>query len=266
MKNILVLIHDDTGQEARLLAAMDLTRAMNGQLICLDVAIVPMLVADYDGSGTAMLLDEERQRQSINRTLLQDRLKAASMPCTWIEECGFLSLCLRDAVYAADLIVLNRELDQIKYPDMLKVVGEVMVKSRKPIVAVPADAMAFDVSGGALIAWDGSDEAGAAMRAAVPLLSLAASVTILEIDDGSLKQPGIEAVAFLGSRDIKAIIHHKTASSGRPGDVILREIATLGASYLVMGGFGHSRFIEAALGGVTRQMLKNCPVALFLLH
>ena len=32
MKNILVLIHDDTGQEARLLAAMDVDRRLNETL------------------------------------------------------------------------------------------------------------------------------------------------------------------------------------------------------------------------------------------
>jgi nucleotide-binding universal stress UspA family protein len=33
-----------------------------------------------------------------------------------------------------------------------------------------------------------------------------------------------------------------------------------------MGGFGHSRFTEAVLGGVTRRMLRECPVPLFLAH
>jgi nucleotide-binding universal stress UspA family protein len=266
MKNILVLIHDDTGQESRLLAAMDLTRALNGHLTCIDVAIVPTLVGDYDGSGTAMLLDDERQRETTNRMLLQGRLTAASMAYSWIDECGFLSLCMREAANDADLIILNRELDEIKYPDMLKVVGEVMIKSRKPIVAVPANATGFDVSGAALIAWDGSDQAGTAMRAAVPLLSLAGSVTILEIDDGSLQQPALEAVDFLARRNVKATVLHEAASSVPAGAIILKKIEAVGASYLVMGGFGHSRFIESAFGGVTRQMLKNSPVPLFLIH
>ena len=34
--------------------------------------------------------------------------------------------------------------------------------------------------------------------------------------------------------------------------------------YLVMGGFGHSRFVEACLGGVTRKMLTSSPIPLFL--
>ena len=41
MKNVLLLIHDDAGQEARLQAALDVTRALEGHLTCLDVAIVP---------------------------------------------------------------------------------------------------------------------------------------------------------------------------------------------------------------------------------
>ena len=41
MKNILLLVHDDPGQEARVQAALDLTRALDGHLTCLDVAAMP---------------------------------------------------------------------------------------------------------------------------------------------------------------------------------------------------------------------------------
>ena len=35
---------------------------------------------------------------------------------------------------------------------------------------------------------------------------------------------------------------------------------------IVMGAFVHSRFREAVLGGVTRSMLDDAPVPLFLAH
>jgi hypothetical protein len=38
MKNILLLVHDDVGQEARLQVALDVTRALTGHLESLDVA------------------------------------------------------------------------------------------------------------------------------------------------------------------------------------------------------------------------------------
>ncbi len=35
---------------------------------------------------------------------------------------------------------------------------------------------------------------------------------------------------------------------------------------LVMGAFGHSRLAEALFGGVTRRMLKDSPVPIFIVH
>jgi hypothetical protein len=35
MKNVLLLVHDDLGQEARLQAALDIVRAIGGHLHCL---------------------------------------------------------------------------------------------------------------------------------------------------------------------------------------------------------------------------------------
>jgi hypothetical protein len=39
MKNVLLLVHDDPGQEARVQAALDVVRAIEGHLICLGVAV-----------------------------------------------------------------------------------------------------------------------------------------------------------------------------------------------------------------------------------
>ncbi len=47
MKNVLVLLHDDAGQEARFQCALDLTRAIDGHLTCVDVAMLPVAVEDY---------------------------------------------------------------------------------------------------------------------------------------------------------------------------------------------------------------------------
>ena len=46
MKNVLLLVHDDAGQESRFQAALDITRAVEGHLTCLNVAIYPMFVSD----------------------------------------------------------------------------------------------------------------------------------------------------------------------------------------------------------------------------
>ena len=75
MKNILLLVHDDAGQEARFQASLDVCRALGGHLACLDVAILPKVTGDMYGA-TAMLLADERERESANRTKLESRLAA----------------------------------------------------------------------------------------------------------------------------------------------------------------------------------------------
>ncbi|WP_033920071.1 universal stress protein [Sphingomonas sp. 37zxx] len=267
MKNVLVLLHDDPGQEARFQSALDLTRALGGHLTCVDVSILPVLVGDYvDMGGTALMMADEQQREGANRTRMQARLEAEDVAYSWHDERGFLSQCILDSAGLTDLIVLNRELDSILYPDMFDLVGDVLIKTRKPIVAVPASTKKFDAFGSALVAWDGSAQSEAALQAAVPLLQHARMVTILEIDDGSLKLPAIDAATYLSRHDIKSMIRRETSLTDVASTTILQAITETGAAYLVMGGFGHSRFLQATFGGVTRRMLKECPVPLFLAH
>jgi nucleotide-binding universal stress UspA family protein len=267
MKNVLVLMHDDAGQEARFQAALDLTRALDGHLTCIDVSIAPAFVGDYAMTGgEALLMADEQQREGVNKSHMLERLKAEDVSYDWMDETGFLCPAVRDNVGLADIVVFNRKLDSIDYPDMRQAVGELVLKSSKPIVAVPETARGFDAFGPALVAWDGSREAVAALQAATPLLAKASSVTILEADDGSIKTPAEDAAEYLSRHGIRPVIRRERHAIDLPSTIILDTIRDIKAAYLVMGGFGHSRFFEATFGGVTRRMLQECPVPLFLAH
>ena len=267
MKNILVLMHDDKGQEARLQAALDVTRAVEGHLTCLDVTVMPAMVGDYyTGAGEAMLLDDERRREAANRKTVEARLAHEQVSWNWTETTGAIALCLEDASALADLIVVSRELEDFPLPSMRAVAGEIVVKSGKPVLAVPEDSRGFDVNGRVLVCWDGSACAAAALRASVPLLQLAEAVTLLEVADGSIQSPGEEAAAYLSRHGVTPTVMRRNVLTGKPADVILDEVRRIHADYIVMGGFSHLRFTEALFGGVTRRLLSDSPVPLFLAH
>ena len=267
MKNILLLVHDDAGQEARLQAALDIGRALQGHLTCLDVAIVPSLVgADYVGdAGFNLLLADEREREATNRSVLEARLADEEVPWDWSDVIGELPRCLENASGLADLIVVNRELDGFPLPDMRTTAGELIVRSNKPVLAVPESLRRFDF-GAALVAWDGSPAAAAALRAAVPLLKLADRVVIVEIDDRSVIAPAEDAAAYLSRHDIHPIVQRVARSNAGTAQTLLDLAASGEFGYVVMGGFSHQRFLEALFGGVTRTMLGKSPVPLFLAH
>jgi len=266
MKNILVLVHDDVGQEARLQAALSLTRALGGHLTCLDVALMPATVEDFATLGAAaLLIPDERVSEARNRAELDARLQKEGVPYHWTEAVGFASQSIRDAAALADVIVLNRDIKG-SYPDMEEISGEVLLGTGRPILAVPGVSRGFDAFGHAMVAWDGSNEADAALLAAIPLLQHARTVTIVEIEDGSIKMPASHAACHLSRHGIDAEIRRIPRGLDIASTVLLEQIDALKAAYLVMGGFGHSRFREALLGGVTRRMLQECPVPLFLAH
>lgn len=264
MRNILLLVHDDKGQEARLAAALDLRRSLAGHLTCVDVSIVPEMVTDYISTGgTALLLADEQANESRNATRIRARLSEAHVAFDWVDATGDPATCMRDAAGLADIAVTNRELDYATFPDSIDLVGKLLVEEGLPVLAVPETARGFKVDGNALVAWDGSRAAQAALRAAIPLLKRAGSVTLLYVDDGSIKQPLGEAVRYLARHGITATVRREQAGV-RPGEALLEAAHSGEADYLVMGGFGHARALEAIFGGVTTRLLKESPVPLFL--
>lgn len=266
MKNVLVLMHDDAGQEARFQAAVDLTRGLEGHLRCVDVAMAPAYMGDYADFGvSAALLADEQAREAENRSRMEPRLKVEDVPYDWIDQTGSIRDCVRAASALADLVVLNRELDGTSYPDMRELVGDAVIKTGKPIVAVPQNGTGFDLYGHAVVAWDGSRAAEAALQASIPLVKHAGTVTILVADEGELRVPAAAAAEYLSRHGMRPEVRIVPVQRN-VSDTILEAVAALKAAYLVMGGFGHSRFLEAAFGGVTRRMLAECPVPLVLAH
>jgi nucleotide-binding universal stress UspA family protein len=166
----------------------------------------------------------------------------------------------------ADLIVVNRQLDSYPLPDMRAVASGLIVKSGKPVLAVPEKVTGFNAGGNALVAWDGSREASVALSAAVSLLQLASSVTIVEIEDGSVKAGAEEAAAYLSRHGIHGMIVRAATDGDDTGTVLLAKANSEKFDYLVMGGFGHPRFVEAVFGGVTRKILTESAIPVLLAH
>lgn len=265
MKNVLVLIHDDEGQEARLQAALDVTRALRGHLTCLDVtAFVPAVGDCYGMVGGAMLLEREREAEAANRARIKPRLALEDVSWTWTDATNYVEPALDNAAALADLIVVNLAWAELPEPDIRALASSLVVRAGRPVLAVPNEPLGFNAAGSALVAWDGSRQASDALEATVPLLRLAERVTILEVEDGSIAVPADEAAAYLSRHDVHAVIVRKTGKAA--AEAILDSAFGGPFDYLVMGAYGHSRLIEAMFGGVTRQLLWNSPLPILLVH
>lgn len=265
MKNILLLVHDDDGQEARLQTALDLTRALHGHLTCVDVTVLPMMMADFAGGAEqALLVVEEKEREAKHRTIIADRLEGENVPWDWVDVTGDMVSALLDQSMLADLIVLNRKLGETDYPDMYGVTSRVVTEARVPVVAVPQDQKGFGTER-ALIAWDGGASCAAAMRAAVPLLQLASQVCIFSAVD-RWEEFALEApAAYLSRHGIHATTRVMERGKAAADELISAECRDWRADYVVMGAYGRGRLREV-FGGVTKRMLNMSSIPMVLAH
>ncbi|PTS83225.1 MULTISPECIES: universal stress protein [unclassified Caulobacter] len=269
MKTLLLLVHEDPGQEARLQAALDLARALEGHLKCVDVTPLPLFLGDADGTAQGLILMDERETETANRTLLEARLAGEEVPWDWIDSIGDMAGCVLREAGLADLIVINCKRDTFLAIDPRGISSTLADQARCPVIAVPDEARGLDANGPVVIAWDGGGPVMATLRASTPLLKLATSVHILHVQEGSEPAEGVPpeaAAAYLSRYGIHAVIERVTAQQQRPDPLILEACAARRARYCLMGAYGKGRLREELFGGVTRRLLDAAQLPLLLGH
>ncbi|MDW3224472.1 MAG: universal stress protein [Paracoccaceae bacterium] len=121
-----------------------------------------------------------------------------------------------------------------------------------------------------VIAWNESAEALRAVRAAIPLMRAAKEVHIAIIDPPEhapdRSDPGGALAVMLSRHDIGCDIQVMSRGGAKISERLRRHVTETNSQMLIMGGYGHSRFREAVLGGATREMLEHTTVPVFMAH
>jgi nucleotide-binding universal stress UspA family protein len=268
MKTILVHIDSDDGQDARLQAAFDLARAFGGHLHCLQVTPYSAYTMGDPGMGgmpiTALIEAIEKQRHD-ERMAVEARLRDEGVSWDWTSRDGGSAERLSEAARLADIVVMNAGPFETAASMRLTLTGDVAIHSPAPVLAVSPASRGIAVTGAALVAWDGSQEAAQAVRAALPLLKLAESVDILTVDEKPSDFRARDAAVWLSRNGINAEVMER-ANDGGVEAGIRRVITERRSAWLVQGAYGHSRLRQTLFGGVTRGLLSDAPVPLVLGH
>lgn len=267
--DILVFIDEDRATDTRLRAGLEVIRVCGGHLHCLQVSSPNALLAT--GSfGTARMLAERAEAVEHHKSALQtatrERLSAAEVSWEYRRFDGDLAQTIVEQSRLVDLIVLNTERQPSPLNNFVPSAAEVLPRVAVPVMAVPAHMQGFNAAGGVLVAWDGSAECARALRSALMMLKCAAAVVLVTVEG---ERPGIrgeQAAEYLARHGIRAEVYALPRSDRSIGGVLIDAARIYRASYVVMGAFGHGRTREFLLGGVTRDMLRACPVPLVLSH
>jgi nucleotide-binding universal stress UspA family protein len=209
---------------------------------------------------------EERAKTLADKQLAAARL-AGITANTRIMHAGYTTA--RDQLVRAarvnDLTIVQRSAGALSLEKDLA--EECLFNSGRPILSVPPNWVRRFALKKLMVAWDGSARAARAVGDAMLLLAAAETVTVVSVaGDRPDKKliPGAEIAEHL-SRHCRAVT--LTDIAAKDGDVAAALIAQSeaeGADLLVMGGYGHNRFREMLLGGVTQSMLSHGPIPVFM--
>jgi len=146
----------------------------------------------------------------------------------------------------------------------------VLMHSGRPVLIVPGKGEFPHVGKKVLISWDASRGATRAVTDAIPLLQHAdvVQVAVFNAETRAIahgEEPGADLALYLARHGIKVDVLRQ--QTGRDVGSALLSLATeLGSDLIVMGGYGHSRFRQMLLGGVTRSVMAGMTIPVMMSH
>jgi nucleotide-binding universal stress UspA family protein len=231
----------------------------------------PQPASDFQGLRSTAELRLEAFRQEA------ERLGVASYEARMIEDDARHGLLLQSRY--ADLVVLSQdERTRPGEPGPAAVLPArerglpefVALRGVRPVLAVPPDYAGQPIPGTALVGWDGGMQALRAIDAALPLLQRAAAVKLALVNPDQLSElhgedPGADIALYLARHGVRVevVVERTHATAGAALVALARDCA---AGLMVTGAYGHSRYREWMLGGVTRELLERAPVPLLIAH
>lgn len=270
IKSILFAVHDDDGLEARLQAALSLARSCSAHLQML--AVVPVeafTVADSFGGMfvSGEIVEALQEGADKLRKRLEEQLRHEDVSWNYeLTTSVVFAELIRNAAFA-DLVVIGREPHFHEFSRTgLNLLGDLIFNVRTPLL-IPGDGrMTFDPFGKALIGWNGSIEAGNAVRAAIGLLKMASDVRVVRYsEEKGLSLSDERLLQYLSRHGVHARIETHLPKFGL-GEDLVENAGSWGAEYIVLGGYSHSRAGEFLFGGVTRALLRACEISLVMAH
>ncbi len=137
-----------------------------------------------------------------------------------------------------------------------------MMNSGRPVLIVPPDWKARRVEHAA-IGWNDSVEASRALAITLPWLTQMKKVTVIV---SKKREAGVDDVVdYLKRHGCKAD-YHVISSGGNVGKKMLAACKEIGAEFLVVGGFSHTRTRQRLFGGVTSHLLASTDIITVMAH
>lgn len=278
-KDIVIPITGNPGDSYALNMALDLASSHEAHLTVMEMVNLPMpgtvpwgLMPD---PSTSEIYGQLREQGQANVAKLKQRLeKEITSSEVRLVEAFFSEPSQLAAHYAhyADLTVIAGSMGDSREGDILRsYFGSLLIDSGRPVLVIPQGCKGPMPPKRIVVAWRPTGECARAVHDALPLLVTAESVELIVVDPvggerGHGEQPGADIAAHIARHGANVNVQVRQSHGNRIASVLLEHARETHANMLVVGGYGHSRIREWALGGVTRELLFEASIPVFYSH
>lgn len=175
---------------------------------------------------------------------------------------------LANEARSADLVVINGKRKKADRYHLIDPTGAVLRMGR-PTVLVPEHVHELRADR-VVVGWKDTREARLAVHDALPFLTKASRVTIVEIclskDQDWARRRVRDVAKYLQGHGVKSETDVRVHMAESDARHLIRVAKEDGADLIVTGAYGHSRLGEWIFGGVTRGLLDEAPFCLMMSH
>ncbi|EJJ27689.1 universal stress protein [Rhizobium sp. CF142] len=242
--------------------------------LAVSIGAAPSL-SQYDAISTIWLDERQREIDELATTAAKIKEVLADSDLSFEVQDLYTEFAWADediaqrALYA-DVVLLGS--DAAEDADLRKRIFDGALFQAPTPILINRGQQAITTSPRAVVlAWDSSNEAARAARQSLDLLERAEIVHVTMVDPVARmrtngEEPGADIAAFLTRHGVKVQVD-RLSSEGRNADAIItRHAVDMGADLIVMGAYNHPRWQQSLFGGVTRRMIEDCQLPLFLAH
>ncbi|WP_339083685.1 universal stress protein [Hyphomicrobium sp. ghe19] len=235
----------------------------------------PDLVGPFAVTWMEDQLASYREQERRIKLVFDAKIKQAdNITHEWRTDDSSFDANVADAVIdharTADLVIVSQGGQN---PWIDDVPERVALESGRPTLVVPQEGEFEQIGKDVTIAWKPTKEAARAAFDALPILTNAQRVRILTVtENGDTPSDGSNRTSSdeLASSLLRHGVHAETETVAQDDlSVANRLLVHTRRTYqdlIVMGIYGHSRFREFILGGVSRDVLQHTKVPVLLAH
>lgn len=281
-RKLLVPLNGTERDNQVLTAAFGIAKPCSAHVMGMYVRPDPMEVLPYLGEGISAAVIQEvmdaarasstRAASSARNTLDQfakdhgaSTHETAGMSASFCVREGPADVVIAEEARLSDLVVLPLP-GASGHASLKQIIETTLLNGRSPVLLVPREKR--DIHGAkAVIGWDGGATAARAVAAAIPMLKAASSIEILSISTGGIETTEMDRLRdYLRLHGLSATEHGINPGGQTYGAALLDGAVRAEAGVLVLGAYGHSRWRELVLGGVTRHVLAEATLPIFMAH